>query len=197
MPKRILLRYTLAACLAAILAWSQASAQFGNTYYHMFGVPQSNQLNPAFQPGCDGYFGLPVVSALRFEVESNGLSYGDIFEWNSTDKKYITFMHPQGNKQKFLDALEPVNLIRAELASSLISVGWRKEELYFTLDFTERIIQGMSFSKDFAEFMVYGNLNSANFNFSDLAENLTYFHELAIGASYNFEDEMQFGINGS
>ncbi len=194
MPKKILLRYTLAACLAAILTWSQASAQFGNTYYHMFGVPQSNHLNPAFQPDCDGYFGLPVVSALRFEVESNGLSYGDIFEWNSTDKKYITFMHPQGNKQKFLDALEPVNLIRAELASSLISVGWRKEELYFTLDFTERIVQGMSFSKDFAEFMVYGNKNSANFNFSDLAENMTYFHELAIGASYNFDDEMQFGI---
>lgn len=194
MPKRILLRYTLAACLIAFLALPQAIAQFGNTYYHMFGVPQSNQLNPAFQPGCDGYFGLPVVSALRFEVESNGVSYGDIFSWNSSLQKYVTFMHPQGDKQKFMDALEPVNLIRAELASSLISLGWRKEQLFFTLDFTERIVQGISFPEDLAEFIVYGNKNSANFNFSDLAENLTYFHQLAIGASYNIDDEMQFGI---
>ena len=53
MPKKILLKYFSALCLLVILAWPRASAQFGNTYYHMFGIPQANQLNPAFQPGCD------------------------------------------------------------------------------------------------------------------------------------------------
>jgi hypothetical protein len=194
MPNKVLIRYTLVLCLTVLLAWPQASAQFGNTYYHMFGVPQSNQLNPAFQPICDGYLGLPFVGPVKFEVESNSLKYGDVFEYNSTLKKNISFMHPEGNKQAFMNALEPVNTIRAEIASNIISVGWRKEQLYFTVDLTERLIESTSFPKDFAEFLVYGNLNKSNFSFSDLAQNLMYFHEFAVGASYNFDDEMQFGV---
>jgi hypothetical protein len=41
--------YFLAASLVALISITELSAQFGNTYYHMFGVPQANQLNPAFQ----------------------------------------------------------------------------------------------------------------------------------------------------
>jgi len=190
---RIMFKYFLVAGLVACMALPQAFAQ-SNTYYHMFGVHQANQLNPAFQPNCDGYFALPFLGPLRFEAESNRISFGDIFQWNSSMKKYVTFMHPQGDKQKFMDALKPVNLVRFELASNLLSTGWRKEQMYFTLDFTERVVQGFSFPKYLAEFMLYGNLNKENFNFSDLAENLTYFHELAIGASYNFDDEMQVGL---
>jgi len=194
MPKQNLKKITLAACFAILLAWPQASAQFGNTYYHMFGVPQANQLNPAFQPGCNGYVALPLLGPLRFEVESNSITYGDIFEWDSSKKKYITFLHPDGNKQKFMDALKDVNLIRTEVASNLISFGWRKENLFFTFDFSERLIQGISFSKDLPKFLVGGNLFQSDFNFSDLAVNLKYFHQLALGASYNLDDEMQFGI---
>ncbi|MFC2098960.1 DUF5723 family protein [Bacteroidota bacterium] len=191
---RNLIRYILAASLVALLYLSDITAQFGNTYYHMFGVPQANQLNPAFQPGCNGYLAIPFAGRVRFAVESNGLDYGDIFEWDKSQKKYITFMHPQGNKQKFMDALKPVNTIRAEVASNILSFGWRKEQLFFTFDLTERFVETTSFSKDFAEFLVYGNLNKNNFNFSDLAQNLMYYHQFAIGASYNFDDEMQFGI---
>ncbi len=194
MVSRSLIRYSLPVFLGLVLTLPQASGQFGNTYYHMFGVPQANQLNPAFQPSCDGYLGLPALAPVRFQVESNSLTYGDIFAWNSSEKKYMTFMHPSGDKDKFMNALEPVNLIRAELASSLISLGWRQEGFYFTLDFSERAIQAMSFSKDFAEFLIYGNKNTSTFNFGDLSENLSYFHQLSLGVSYNLEDEMQFGI---
>ncbi len=194
MPKLYLLKIILAACFAVMLALPHASAQFGNTYYHMFGVPQANLLNPAFQPDCDGYLGLPILGRVRFEAESNSITFGDIFEWDNTAKKYISFMHPEGNKQKFINALKPVNLIRASAATSLISAGWRKEEMFFTLSFSEHILQGFSFSKDLAEFMVYGNLYNDNFNFSDLGENISFYHQLAIGASYNLDDEMMFGI---
>lgn len=194
MPKLILFRFILAACFAIVMAWPQANAQFGNTYYHMFGVPQANQLNPAFQPGCNGYVSMPFAGRIRFAVESNSVTYGDIFEWNSADKKYISFLHPDGNKQKFMDALKPVNLIRAEAGTSLISAGWRKEQMFFTFSFSEHYLQGFSFSKDMAEFMVYGNLYNDNFNFSDLGVNMSFYHQLAFGASYNLDDEMWFGV---
>ncbi|MCK4852643.1 MAG: hypothetical protein KAT31_00240 [Bacteroidales bacterium] len=191
MPERI--RFITAVCFLAIMSWTGVSAQYSNTYYYMYMVPQANQLNPAFQPDCKSYVGLPVVSPLRFEVESNSLRYKDIFTWDDNTGKFITFMHPDGDKQKFLNALEPVNVVRAGLASTLISVGWREEEFFFTLDFSERIDESMSFSQDFAEFMINGNKNQERFNFSDLANNINYYHELALGVSYNFDDEFQLG----
>jgi hypothetical protein len=194
MPKLNLTRIAFSASLILMLSGQNLSSQFGNTYYHMYGVPQANQLNPAFQPGCEGYLAMPLIGPLRFEVESNSIGYGDIFEWNSATNKYMTFLHPQGNKQKFMDALANLNLIRAEVASNLISFGWRNEEWFFTFDLTERLIEGISFPKDFAEFLVDGNLYKTNFNFSDLAQNFKYFHELGIGVSYNLDDEMQFGV---
>jgi len=191
MPERI--RFITILCCMAILAWTGASAQFSNTYYYMYMVPQANQLNPAFQPECRSYIGFPVLSPLRFEVVSNSLHYKDIFTWNSSEGKYITFMHPEGDKQKFLDALKPMNVIRAGASSTLISLGWKQEMFFFTFDFSERIDQHLSFSRDLAEFLINGNLVQSKFNFSDLANNASYYHELAFGVSYNFEDEFQLG----
>jgi len=191
MPERI--RYITALCCITILAWTGVSAQYSNTYYYMHMIPQANQLNPAFQPKCQSYFGFPVLSPVRFEVESNSLRYKDIFTWNNATGKFITFMHPDGDKQKFLNALEPVNVVRAGLATTIISVGWRNELFFFTVDFGQRIDQDISFSRDLAEFMINGNLNQSRFNFSDLANNINLYHELAIGVSYNFEDEFQLG----
>lgn len=191
---KLLMQYALAAFTVAIMASPNANAQFANTFYHMYGVPQANQLNPAFQSQCDGYVGMPFFSPFRFQFESSSFTYGDVFEWKDSLNKYITFLHPVGNRQKFLDALEPVNWIRTEFATSILSVGWKKEDWYFTLDFTERFIEGTSFSKDLAEFLVHGNLYAENFSFSDMGINLNLFNQLAIGASYNIEDEIQVGI---
>jgi hypothetical protein len=194
MPGKYLMKPAIAACIALFFIWTDVPAQFSNTYYHMYMVPQANQLNPAFQPGCNGYLGLPFLSPLRFGLESNSVTFGDIFEWDPSTKKYNIFLHPQGNRQRFVDALKPLNVIRTELLSSFLSTGWRKDQLFFTLDFSERIIQRYSFPRDFAEFILNGNLYKDNFNFSDLSGNLTHLHVLAMGASYNHDDEMQFGL---
>jgi hypothetical protein len=194
MLKQDLMKIIPVALMAFFLTGPQSNAQFGNTYYHMFGIPQANQLNPAFQPGCDGYVAMPFLGPMRFEVESSSLSYGDIFEWDPATRKYITFMHPEGDKQKFMDALKPVNLVRAEFASNILSFGWRKEAFYFTVDLSERFVEGLAVPKDFAEFALNGNLYQNDFNFSELGQSARYFHEFALGASYNYEDEIQAGV---
>jgi hypothetical protein len=187
------IRFPALLCCVAVLAWTGAGAQFSNTYYYMHMIPQANQLNPAFQPGCQSYVGFPVLSPVRFEVTSNSLRYKDIFTWDASLGKFITFMHPEGDKQKFLDALKPVNTVRAGLASSLVSVGWRQEQFFFTVDFSQRIDQDLAFPADLAAFLINGNLDQSGFNFSDLANNINIYHEFAMGASYNFEDEFQLG----
>ena len=191
---RLLIKYALAASLVAIMAWPKTSAQYINTYYHMFGIPQANQLNPSFQPGCNGYFGLPFISSFRFQFVSNSITLGDIFQWDSGLDQNNIFLHPDADREKFLDALRKSNRIRTEIGASILSLGWRSENLFFTLDFTERIMEETSFPEDIMELLIYGNLHQSNFNFSDLAQDISYFHQLAIGLSYNSDDDLQIGI---
>ena len=181
------------AAILLLAGWVGLSAQFSNTYYHMFGVPQANQLNPAFQPNCNAYLGLPVLSTFRVEMELP-VAYPEVFTYNSTLDQFITFMHPQGDKQAFLDALDRTNTLRFEMGFPLISTGWRKENLYYTIDFTERMDFGFTLPVDMAEFLINGANNQDRFSFGGFGPNMTYYHELAIGASFNNDDEFQVGI---
>ena len=168
-------------------------AQVSTTLYHMYGIPQANQLNPAFQPDCDAFLGFPMLSPLNFSVESNPLRYKDIFSYNSQLDQMITFMHPEGDKEAFLNTLKPLNTINTSIGSSPLSLGWRDKQFYFTIDLKERIDVNAGFTKDLMEFLLNTNRNQERFNFSETGLDISYFHELALGLSYNYEDQFQIG----
>jgi hypothetical protein len=185
----------LALVLTFYISQQISQAQVSTTLYHMYGIPQANQLNPAFQPNCDWYLGFPMLSPLNFSLESKPLRYNDIFSFNPNPgmDQIITFMHPDGDKKAFLKALEPLNTINSSIGSSPISLGWRDKQFYFTIDLKERIDVNAGFTKDFMEFLLNGNRNQERFNFSETGGDVTYFHELALGLSYNYEDQFQVG----
>jgi len=189
--------YQFASILALVLIFpisqQNSQAQVSTTLYHMYGVPQANQLNPAFQPHCDGYLGFPMLSPLNFSMESNPLKYEDIFSYNAQLDQMITFMHPQGDQEAFLNTLKPYNDLSSSIGSGPLSVGWRNKQFYFTVDFKERMELNSGFTKDFAEFLINGNRNQERFNFSETGLDVSYFHELAFGVSYDFEDQFQVG----
>ena len=179
--------------LIAILAVSFTSGQHSITQYHMYGIPQANQLNPAFQPDCRFYLGMPMLSPFRFTVGLNSLQYKDIFSWNQSLGKYINFMHPLGDKDAFLKALKPVNNLRLALATDILSTGWKKGKMAFSLDLTERIENNLSIPEDLFQFLVYGSRNQEQFNLSDLGDRLLYFREFAFGLSYKTDEAIQVG----
>ena len=107
--------------LIAILSATFTSGQYSMTQYHMYGIPQTNQINPAFQPDCRFYLGMPMLSPMRFTAGINSLQYRDIFTWNSSLGKYINFLNPLSDKNAFLDALTPVNNLRIALSTNILS----------------------------------------------------------------------------
>jgi hypothetical protein len=193
MIRRFIIFRFLIGSLITILAVSFTRGQYSMTQYHMYGIPQANHLNPAFQPDCKFYLGMPILSPLRFSLGMSSIQYGDIFSWNSSLGKYINFMHPLGDKDAFLNTLKPVNNLRIALGTDIISMGWKKEKLFVSMDLAERIETNLSLPKDLFQFLVYGSRNQDRFNFSDLGVDLTYFREFALGVSYKTEESIQFG----
>jgi hypothetical protein len=193
MKKTYQFRSILVLTFILFISLKISEAQVSTTLYHMYGVPQSNQLNPAFQPRCDGFLGFPMLSPLSFNADVNPLRYNDIFSYNSSLDQIITFMNENGDKQAFLIALDPVNAITANVSTNPLSTGWRNKQFYFTIDFTEKIESDLRFTKDFAEFILYGNGITDRFNFSETGLDFKYYHELALGISYDYEEQFQIG----
>jgi hypothetical protein len=159
----------------------------------MYGIPQSNLLNPAFQPACNFYIGMPLLSPLSFSAGFNSLKYKDIFTWDPSLGQFITFMHPDGDKDAFLSALKPVNNLNIALSTNLISMGWKKENLFYSVNMAIRVENNMSMPEDFFQFLVYGSRNQDRFNLSDFGGRLLAFHEYAFGISYKTDEEIQVG----
>ena len=81
------------------------AGQESNTIYFMNGVPQSYMVNPATQPRCNAFLGLPSSSPLQFHIENSGFSFGDVvFPMGDS---LITFLHRNADKDKFLIHYRP------------------------------------------------------------------------------------------
>jgi hypothetical protein len=193
MKKTYQIRSILVLILILYINLQLSKAQVSTTLYHMYGVPQSNQLNPAFQSRCDAYLGFPMLSPLSLNADVNPLRYGDIFSYNSSLDQIITFMHEDGDKEAFLNALNPVNSVTANVSTNPLSMGWRSKQFYFTIDFTDKIESDVRYTKDFAELILYGNGMNDRFNFSETGFDFKYYHELALGISYDYEEQFQIG----
>lgn len=197
MPKKEIIRRAAIAAILLLTVPGILSAQFSNTQYHMFGVPQANQLNPAFQPTCNIFLGMPILSSLRFDLELP-VAYSDVFTYNSSLNQFITPLHPLGNKQAFLDAMGKNNAFNFELGIPIFSTGWRKGNMYYTLGITERMDFGFTLPGDMAGFLINGvdANNPDRLDFSGFGPELKYYHEFSMGVSYNNDDEFQVGFRG-
>ncbi len=172
---------------------SEATGQYSTTAYHMYGIPQANQLNPAFQPSCSWYLGMPGLSPFRLKVESTSIGYNDIFTYDDNLNAFISFMHPNSDKGIFMDALKTHNNIRMDASFDILSFGFKKEQMFFSLDITERIENTIILPEDFFEFAVYLSKHQDRFSFADMGGYSRYWREIAIGMSYNVDDEFQVG----
>ncbi len=191
------LKYCFPLFIAGLLYLATpAYGQVSSTFYHMYGIPQANQLNPAFQPQCNGHVGFPLLSPLNLNVESNGIQYSDIFKYDSDLDQMITFMHPTGDKDAFIASLRDLNIIRFDLGVDPISIGWRKDKFYFTLDWTTRVEQDFRFTRDFMEFALNMNRNQDRFSFGGMGVDVRAYHEMALGFSYQYEDNLSVGVRG-
>lgn len=176
-----------------VLLGMPGEAQINNSLYFMHGVPQANRVNPAHQPQCGFYLGFPMLAPMRVDLSSSSLAYGDVIYPHPTQDSLITFLHPLGNKQAFLDLLKPVNYVSSDLGTSLLSLGVRTPIGFFSLDVTTRMDANIYYPGDLARLAIEGTVDGETYQLDGIGADVSLFDELSLGWSGAILENLHVG----
>ena len=181
----------IAVLTSVVLTYSQQL----NTMYFMDNVPDRNYLNPAFQPLCGFYFGLPVIGNTQFGIGNNSITMKDVI-YNQNGST-IYFFNPNGSKLNFYNALNPTTLLETDLQINLLNFGFKTKSgnSFWNFSLTEKMDGQLGIPKDILKFGLFGtpDLNTNKFDFSTLGVDVSLFTEAALGYSRKIDDVWSVG----
>jgi len=191
--KKIFLSVAISA-----LFWGNTFAQDSQTLYYMNRVPQSTMMNPAMQPACNFYLGLPVVSSLQLGVGNNRLGLTDVIMKHPTEDSLITFLHPDAefNTTDFLNKLGENNFFYEDFRTDLLSFGFRLNTWYFSFNLSERLSTSINYPKDLMSLILEGNSQFTNTNadLTYLGVNSSFYREYGLGIAKEINQTLSVGI---
>lgn len=175
-------------------------AQNSQTLYYINRIPQSNQMNPAIQPKCNFFFGLPAVSSFQVGIGNNRYTLSDIIMQHPTQDSLITFLHPDAefNKSDFLSKLGNNNSFFQDFQTDLLSFGFRVNSWYFSFNLSEKQSLAVNYPEDLMDFALNGNKNFIykTTDFSNLRMNANFYREYGIGVAKELNDNLFIGVRG-
>jgi hypothetical protein len=184
-----------ALCFCIILSGSgYILAQQSNILYFMDGVPQSYQINPANQPRCNTFVGIPAISPFQVFIGSSSLSINDIM-WYENDSTRL-FYNTEESQEDFLSKLGKGNFISTDLSTNIFSFGFKSGEIYYTYDLTERVSFRGSYPGDLFKFFLEGNERGDEFDMSSTGIEAVGFLEFAAGVTHSLNDQLKLGYRG-
>lgn len=162
--------------------------QQNNTFFLMHNVPQSNLLNPAVQIKCKWFIGIPVLSSTQLNYSNSTFSFNELFTQSSGSASL--------DIDAFYNNIKKTNLLSSELHSDLISVGYRKNDYYFTFNIAEKINLALTYPGLLMDLAWKGNSQflGETATFNNLSTQSVYYREYAIGISKVWDANNIFGL---
>lgn len=176
-------RISISGVFLLVSMFVAVNAQVPNTMFFMPGVPQSNRINPAIQPGCGFYLGFPALAPVRFQFNSSSLSFSDVIYYNSAIDSLITPFHPLGDKDAFLQEQDDVNFLLSSFGTSLGSFGFRAGKSFFSVDLTARMDGNLYYPKGIFEILFNGAPDGSEISLGGIGADVNLFNEFSLGWS--------------
>lgn len=170
------------------------NAQQVNSLYFMENAPIRQNLNPAFQPTKGLYVSLPIVGYSHLSMGNNSLRIKDVIY--NRNGQTITFLHPDGDINKFYNTLKPTTNIQAEIQTNLVAVGFSRKNSCWHFSLTEKMEAELGIPKDFFKVSLYGTPDaiSNSFDFGRLQSEINVYTEAALGYSKTMDKKWTGGI---
>ncbi len=177
---------------------SAATASFGQASQALYfmNLPQRTALNPALKPSGRFYLGLPGISDISVRLDNNFLSFSDLFAGGVISDSTMTFLERGPWLDDFLAGLGNNNSIQPQVGIKLFGLAFTvNDNLRFSLDITERANANVVFPGDILRLGIGGNEDflGKSLDFSSFRTDMTYYHEIGIGASGNITDKLRVG----
>ena len=152
-----------------------------NSMYFMENVPQRHDLNPAFQPFSDYYFGLPVIGYTRIGLGNTS----PILSGFVSD--------PTGGMNNFYNSLTDRTNFQLDMQMNLLNFGFRSKKVYWNFSLTEKVDGQIGFPKDMFKLLIYGTPDVNSFKLNDFNINMAAYTEAAVGYSNQVNDKWSYG----
>ncbi|MDR2813335.1 MAG: DUF5723 family protein [Prevotellaceae bacterium] len=166
----------------ALMAWTLAlsprygaQAQHNATMFFMRDLPAVNMLNPAFQPEAGSiYVGIPLLSSIYLDggVTLKGMNMGDILSGS------LPLTSAAANPSPYEGAYANVDI-------NLLNIGILMDDIYLTLDITEKTRAEIALPGEFVKLAWHGNAPYIGkvIPLSGLGGRATSYAEIALGLS--------------
>lgn len=159
-----------------VLVSFRSMAQRDLTTHFLNTVVQSDYTNPAFIPQGTFSTGIPFFTSTQFSFINSGFVIEDIRadSIGNMDFDYL------------LDKMSEKNFTSIDLQMDLLTARFKIKNLFFGLNFTDKMSMRLGYAKDLMQFVVKGNsaFLGKTAKFEGTAFDASYYHELGGSAAY-------------
>jgi hypothetical protein len=187
-----------AQMLLIVLIISDLSGQDSQVLHYM-NLPQSHLINPALKPSNSFFVGLPVLSGISLNVNSNFVNLSDILMKSLKGDSVISIFNRNYNIDKFLLKIKDKILIEPHFTTQLFSLGFGVgNDGYVFFDITERLDGNIVLPSELFELVLKGNKQflGSKIDLSSLKGDFKYYREAGLGFSKNLTRKLRIGVRG-
>jgi len=193
MMKRLNISYIILVTFTLFNLLTFSSKAQDNTLYLMPGIPQANQLNPAYMNPCRIYIELPVISALKINVRNTGFGFHDAIHEGTGAQSGTYFLDLENLDRK----LKRMNYFRTDLDIDLLGFGFNLKEWYFTFGLINHTELRVAYSDDVAS-LKDGNWDVAGneaipIKLNGTGVDLTVWNSIGFSAARELSDGLKIG----
>ena len=184
MKRFVLSVLALLFCLGSV--WGQDG---NNLTYYLANFPQRIRLNPAYQPEYRAWVGLPVLSGVSLNYMNSSFGLNDLLQKGGKDSLYVDI-------DRMYKSLRKRNIISFNNENSVLTVGFRVNSWYATLDVTQKNDFVFRTNKDIFTFLKNGNAGyiGKTTDLGKLGLRASVYDEFAIGLSKQVNSRLTVGV---
>lgn len=185
---KFLLKYSILASL--IFGWVSLKAQDPMSLYFLENVPQSNFVNPAMAPRCNGFIGIPAVNSIYLNFQTN-IPANTLLQ--ATDSGTVTLLSQYYDYSDLYKSIgDGVTIRTYELISPLV-FGFRLKKGYVTFAISEKIKMNAFLAKGIFEIPEKGFPEGTEIDLANTGIDAQLYQEYALGYSRNISKKFRVG----
>lgn len=168
-------------------------AQHSPTMYYMYEVPQASLLNPATQPRCGLYLGMPILSSFEVYTDNSSVNLSDVLIYEESLDSLVLPFHSTQDPDEFFKNFKKRNSVTAELNLPWLSFGFRVgDQNYLNFHVMTRSIVDVFYPGDLTHLPAMEP--GTTYDFSNFAINTTLFNEYSVGLSRQIDRQLTVGF---